>query len=265
MTEILSRQNPKIKTARALARAARRSPRNLMLVEGIRHVGEAVDSGWNTEFILYCPELLTSDFAENLLENLPEDTPAYTVSEDILVSIANKKNPQGILAVVHKPSLGLEEIRKNNWQFLVGLERPQDPGNVGTVLRTLDAAGADALVIIGGGTNPYHPKAVRAGMGAHFHIPLIEISTADFLDWQAYGGFQIIGTSAKAREDYRTVEQYELPLMLLMGTEREGLSLGLVEACNRLIKIPMWGRASSLNLAVSTGILIYQIANQVRD
>jgi TrmH family RNA methyltransferase len=267
---ISSRSNPKIKQARALRRRKMRQETGLFLVEGIRHVGEAVEaqaaqakgeiSGVRVEHILYAPDLLTSNFAQELIDSQSSTgIPCYSLTADVLESIASKENPQGILAVVHKDERPLGELNPHNFAWGVALDQPQDPGNVGTVLRSIDAVGASGLILLGHSVDPYHPNAVRASMGALFWYPVVQTSFEEFAQWTQKYHYHVYGTSVHGGTDFRKVTRYAHPRILLMGSEREGLSPQQASLCDELIRLPMLGRATSLNLGVSTGIFLYEM------
>jgi RNA methyltransferase, TrmH family len=139
----------------------------------------------------------------------------------------------------------------------VALVSPQDPGNLGTILRTMDAVGADALFLLDGGVEWVHPTVVRASMGALFWKPVIQTSFDEFLGWARAGGYQLVGTSAKADVDYHTLIPQE-SWVLLLGNEQKGLLPEQTAACDVTISMPMRGRVSSLNLSVAAGVLLYQ-------
>ena len=136
---------------------------------------------------------------------------------------------------------------------------PQDPGNIGTIFRTLDAVGADALFLLDGGVDPYHPTSVRASMGTIFWKPIVQTSFDEFMDWSRRGGYQRIATSAHAKQNYHDLKP-NAPWILVLGSEQKGLSMEQINACDTSVSLPMRGRASSLNLAVAAGILLYQFA-----
>ncbi len=226
----------------------------MFVVEGLHHVGEATEAGWDVEAILYAPDLLTSGFGQALLVNNSDKL--QPVSHAVMESMANKENPQGILAIVHQKHETLAELAAPS--RTVALVSPQDPGNVGTILRTMDAVGADAMVLVDGGADPYHPTSVRASMGALFWKPVIQASFGELISWADKNGLARIGTSAHAQTDYR---QYEPPesWILLLGSEQKGLGEQHLDACDILLSLPMRGRASSLNLAVAAGVLLYHL------
>lgn len=265
MILITSRQNPKIKLIRSLEARKQRNAQGLFVVEGIRHVGEAVESGAQIEFILYSPDLLNSDFAFEIIKRQEiGGTAVFQTVADIFSDLAGKERPQGILAVVKQQITPLSALDAENCAFGVAIEAPQDPGNLGTVLRTLDAAGADALIIIGGGTDIFHPTAVRASMGALFWKPVVKATLEEFIAWTKVQQVYVVGSSAKSSEDYRKV-QYPRPTVLMLGNEQKGLSEEALAFCNTVVSLPMKGRATSLNLSVAAGILIYQVAGDTQD
>lgn len=257
---ITSSSNPLIKQARALRQRKARAASGLFLVEGIHHVGEALEAGWEVRTVLYAPELLSSDFGRELIARAARREPGpQAVSAAVMESLAEKDNPQGILAVVRQRSASLAELK--GLQSAVALVSPQDPGNVGAILRSIDATGASALIQLDGGADPYHPTAVRASMGALFWKPVVQAGFAEFLAWARAGALWIVGTSAHAETDYRTFEP-DGPWILLLGSEQKGLSPEQLAACDARISLPMRGRVSSLNLAVAAGILLYQLTSK---
>jgi TrmH family RNA methyltransferase len=191
------------------------------------------------------------------------------VDEKSFTDLAGKENPQGILAVVRQPSWQLGDLTVENFKWGVALVAPQDPGNIGTILRTIDAVGASGLLLLDDPDNsqfcadPYHPSSVRASMGAIFWYPVVSASFADFVSWAQSCGYHIYGTSAHASLDYRAVDTFKNPLILLMGSEREGLTSAQSDVCEVMLSLPMKGRVTSINLAVATGVMLYTIADNI--
>ncbi len=250
---ITSLSNPLVKQARALHQKKARNETGLFLVEGIHHVGEAFEAGWDIESVLYASGLLTSPFAHDLISRLSFQP--QPVTPQVMESMADKENPQGIIAIVRQRKAKISELKPIT--RAVALVSPQDPGNVGTILRTLDAVGADALFMLDGGVEQYHPSVVRASMGTIFWKPIVQASFNEFLGWARDGKYQLIGTSAKADVDYRSLTP-QTPWILVLGNEQKGLSQEQVSACDVTVSLPMQGRVSSLNLAVAAGVLLYQ-------
>ena len=264
---ITSLSNPLVKQARALRQKKARDESGLFLVEGIHHVGQALEADWEVESILYAPDLLTSDFALDLISS--QTSNPQPVSAHVMESLAGKENPQGIMAIVHQRKTRLENLHAI--RFGAALVTPQDPGNVGTILRTLDAVGADALFLLDsrsgsrGTVELYHPAVIRASMGTLFWKPVIQASFDEFTEWSRRSGpdgIQLIGTSARGAVDYQTLMP-KIPWILVLGNEQKGLSAEEMQACNVTVSMPMKGRVSSLNLAVAAGVLLYQFANRL--
>jgi TrmH family RNA methyltransferase len=258
MELISSRTNPKIKQVRALQQRKARQEARLFLVEGIRHVGEAVEAEAAIEAIYYAPELLKSEFASELVAaQYNKGVACYATSAEVFDSLAEKENPQGILAVVRQPERRLEELDPGNFSWGVALVSPQDPGNVGAILRTVDAVGASGLILLESSVDIYNPAAVRASMGTLFWRPVVQASFANFQDWVRINDYHVYGSSAHAKNDYLQARPYLTPRILLLGSEREGLTAAQQSVCKSVVRLPMHGRATSLNLAVAAGILLY--------
>lgn len=261
MTDMItSPSNVLIKQARALRQKKFRDESGLFLVEGILHVGEAAEAGWEFETLLYAPERLKSEFGRTLVAQLnARGVRCQPVAETVFEAVAEKDNPQGVAALVRKRSRSLDEFSPATFRFGAALVTPQDPGNVGAILRSLDAVGADGLILLDGGADPYHPSAVRASMGTLFWKPIVQAPFEAFARWIKSGGYRLIGTSAHGNLDYRAFAPDGRPLIVLLGSEQKGLSTDQIAICNDLIALPMHGRASSLNLAVAAGILLYAL------
>ena len=250
---ITSAGNPLIKQARALRQKKARRESGLFLVEGIHHVGEVVEAGWEIESVLYAPDTLISSFAHDLISRL-SDKP-QPVTPQVMESMADKDNPQGILAIVHQKQTKISDTRSP--QTAVALVSPQDPGNVGTILRTMDAVGIDTLFLLEGGVELYHPTVVRASMGTMFWKNIVQTSFEEFQAWAHAGKYQLIGTSALANSAFH-MHSPDQPWVLVLGNEQKGLSAEHLEACDVTVSLPMQGRVSSLNLSVAAGVLMYQ-------
>ncbi len=253
---ITSPANPLIKQARALRQKKARDESGLFLVEGLLHTGEAAEAGWQIDALLYCPARLKSAFGRDLVEKLiAKKVRCVQVSDSAFESFAEKENPQGIAALVRQKHLSLEAFPP--FRLAVALVSPQDPGNLGAIMRTIDAVGADGLLLLEGGADPYQAAAVRASMGAIFWKPFVSTSFDGFADWVNRGEFRVLGTSAHATTSLKTVKLDEKPTILLLGSEQKGLSQAQMALCADLLALPMRGRASSLNLAVAAGVFLY--------
>lgn len=259
METIKSRQNPKIRLARALQKRKTRDAENLYLIEGSFHIGEASVAGAPFEYLLFAPELINEGFAAKLATELEaQGVATYQISGDILSSLSAKENPRGLLAIAQQQFSQLSDLHADNFGKGVAVVSPQDPGNLGSLLRTVDATGASGLLILDGGVDAYHPSAVRAGMGAHFWKSIAKASFGEFSSWAKEHGYAIYGSSARGKGNFREIAAKE-PFVLLMGSEREGLSSDQLALCDEVLGLPMRGRATSLNLAVAAGALLYSL------
>jgi len=214
-----------------------------------------MEAGWEVEAILYAPETLRSAYSLELIAR--HAGRVEPVSAETFRQLAEKENPQGIVAVVKQRHTGLDQL--GQLSFGAALVSPQDPGNVGTVVRTLDAVGGDALWLLDGGVDPFHPTVVRASMGACFWIPIVEASFSDFQQSRLHGNWQLVGASARASLGYRNVAPKQ-PWILLLGSEQRGLTEEQKGLCDFTVSLPMRGHGSSLNLGVAAGILLYAFA-----
>lgn len=265
MSPITSTANPRIKQIRALGQRKQRETTGLAVAEGIFHVGEALAAGV-IEYLIHAPALLASPFGREMVTAAEKDSiPVYPVTPEVMEAVAGKDNPQGLIAVVRQRLTRLDDLSAAAHPWLVALVSPQDPGNVGTILRTIDAVGASGLLWVNGGVDPFHPSAIRAGMGACFRVPIVKTDWAEFAAWAGRERYRICGTSARGRDGYREPDLYIPPVILLLGSEREGLSDEQAAACDVLLRLPMHGRVRSLNLAVAAGVFLYAMHDSLHD
>jgi RNA methyltransferase, TrmH family len=258
MPPITSRANPRLKEVRALKQRRARAESGLYVVEGIRHVAEAIEARAPVEYLVYSPDTLTSPFALELVEEQRRrGLPVYSTTAQVYATLSERENPAGLLVVVRQHRRRLDELAPDNFSWGVAAVAPQDPGNVGTILRTADAAGASGLLLLDSGADPYHPSAVRASLGSLFWLPVATARFSEFAAWASRHGYHVYGSSARTGSDYLSVTRYERPRILLLGSEREGLTPDQLAACQTVLSLPMHGRATSLNLAVAAGVLMY--------
>jgi RNA methyltransferase, TrmH family len=254
---ITSLSNPTVKAARALHMKKAREETGQFLAEGLKIVTEAVEQGRAPRTLLFAAEAASHP----LLRRAVAATEAtkgevIEVSHEILEKISRRENPQTVLAVFDQtitPLAALEPAASRCW---VALEAVRDPGNLGTIVRTADAAGCGAVILVGDCCDPFSVEAVRATMGSIFAVPIVRVSAAEFLAWRGRWPGAVVGTLLTAATDFRAAA-YAPPSLILMGNEQAGLTPQLAAACDVTVKIPMRGRADSLNLAVATGIMIY--------
>ncbi len=262
---ITSSSNPQIKQIRKLRDRKERQRTGLFYIEGLRIVAEAAQQGARFETLITAPDLLTSAFGRDLVARLETaGTPVLPVSPEVFAVISMKEGPVGIAAVVRQRWEPLEQISIQPGQPWVALDSVADPGNLGAILRTLDAVGGSGVILLDHSTDPYDPTAIRASMGAVFTQRLVRASLSEFAALKKARSFPVVGTSDKASTDYHRC-RYPPALILLMGSERQGLQPEHLALCDEVVAIPMLGSLDSLNLAVATGVVLYEIYNQRRD
>jgi len=261
---ITSFSNEKVKFIRKLDARKYRQESGLFFIEGLRTVGEAVQTVAPIETLVIAPDLLVSDFGKSLLAHPAISTiERIEVSAEIYQKIAHKEGPQGLGAIVRQNWQPLENLQIGSTDLWVALDSVADPGNLGTIMRTAEAVGCQGVFLLGNSTDPHDPTAVKASMGAIFSLALVQANWNDFRQWQVNQAVFLVGTSDSAQADYQAID-YQLPLVLLMGSERHGLTDKMQETCDQMVRIPMEGRTDSLNLAISTGVMLYEIYNQSR-
>lgn len=262
MTEprlITSLQNDRVKAVRALEMRKERKETGLFVAEGTSLLVTARDNGFVPETLIYRAGSLTGVAQGLVTWALKQGVECLEVSEAVLGKLSSKDNPQNVLGVFKQRWAELPDAkrvpRESVW---VALEEVRDPGNLGTIVRTVDAVGAAGIILIGASCDPYSHECVRATMGSVFAVPLVRMQRDGFLAWIEGWDGDIVGTHLDGAQDFRAAK-YRAPTLLVMGSEGPGLSDALTGACTRLIKIPMAGKLDSLNLAVATALVLYQI------
>jgi TrmH family RNA methyltransferase len=253
--EITSFQNPLVKKVRSLKHKKYRKREGVFWAEGVRNTLEAIDNGWDIELLVYAPAMLRSNLARERIAT--SDLRKVAVAERVFERIALSELPQGLGAIVRLPERSLNDIPVEPETFIVVLENPQDRGNVGAVVRTVDAAGGRGVVLVGQAVDPYDPEALRTSMGAIFAVPIVNCDADEFLAWSRAKGLYLMGTSARAESEFRQLD-YPRPLGLIFGNERQGLSDQLQNAVDIMAHIPILGRANSLNLGASVAVMAFQ-------
>jgi TrmH family RNA methyltransferase len=261
---ISSRSNPAVKTIRALNSRKQRDNSGRFFVDGLHLVAAAIQQQAEIETCVVAPELLISPFGRELARALAQcSAQVLELTADVFQSLAAKEHAQGLGIVAHQRWLDLARVRPQAGQCWVALDTVQYPGNLGAILRTCDAVGGAGVILLGNTTDPYDPAAVRASLGAIFSQRLARASFAEFAAWRRRHNIVVVGTSPAAALDYKAVA-YQPPLVLLMGSEPRGLAREQQALCDVVVNIPMVGHSDSLNLAVATGIMLYEIFNQQR-
>lgn len=262
MNRIQSPSNPEIKQIAALHRTRERNEAGLFLIEGPHLLKEALDSEFaNIERIYFTERYAQTPEGLQCMQRAAEREIILTeLSEQAFSKAAETETPQGVLAVAALPSIGLDDFPAN--KIVLFLDRVQDPGNVGTMIRTAAAAGAGGVIVADGGADPFSGKVVRASQGAIFALPVAaRVQAADVVEWATRKRLPVICTSPHAGEIY-----YQTDLsgagILVLGHESQGVSSEMTSAANKLVRIPIIGRAESLNVAIAAAVLLFEAARQ---
>ena len=254
---ITSLTNPTVKAVRALHMRKEREESGLFLAEGLKIVIEAIDLGHAPRILMYGPDAAAHPLLQRAVHTTREaGGEVIEVNREVLEKVSRRDNPQAVVAVFAQVYAPLAAIRPQDAPCWVALQAVRDPGNLGTIIRTADAAGCGGVILVGDCTDPYSVEAVRATMGSVFAIRIAKATVEEFLAWRKDWPGSVVGTLLSATDDYRSAD-YRKPAMILMGNEQQGLPPDLAAACDVNVKIPMRGRADSLNLSVATGIMIY--------
>jgi TrmH family RNA methyltransferase len=262
--EVTSLANPVIKDIKALAMKKHRDAAGTFVAEGLKLAIDALDAGWKVKILVVGKETKDNPLVAKTAERaLAKGALVLEASEKVLASISRRDNPQGVIGVFNQRWHDLKEIRPLPDKVWVVLDRVRDPGNLGTIIRTADAAGASGVILVGETTDPFALETVRATMGSVFAVPIYRASEQTFIEFRKTFGGLAVGTHLKGSVDYRTVGYSGKPLLLIMGNEQSGLTEALANACDRLIRIPQEGKADSLNLAVATGIALYEARRHI--
>lgn len=261
-TPISSFSNPIIKRIRALQQRKVRQEQGVFFVEGIQAVWQAVESGAEIETLVVAPSLLASGAAYPLIEGRRRvGTPVVEVTRDLFEAIAERAHASGLAAIVQMRRWTWQDLAVRPSSFFVALHEVQYPGNLGTILRTVDAVGGSGVLLIGETTDPYHPQAVKASMGALFSVPVVRVKQVEMvLTWCERQGVTVVTTSPHATQLYWSAS-YQTPSLFLFGSEGQGLPDWLL-AAGQVVQIPMAGHADSLNLAIAAGVLLYEVKRQ---
>jgi TrmH family RNA methyltransferase len=257
--QVTAFSNTTVKRLRSLRDKKHRREERLFLAEGLRIIAEARDSGRLPEIIAFSAEGAKHPLAAEIIAATEAaGGEAIETTPDILSKMSGKDNPQMLLGAYRQPDTALERIDRSAAPLWIVAQALRDPGNIGTILRTGDAVGGGGLILIDDCADPFSVEAVRASMGALFTQQIATARWEEFLPWLRSGPGQLAGTSLKATHDYLEAE-YRQPCFLLIGNEQQGLPAAYEAECDLLVKIPMAGRADSLNAAVAAAVMAFAI------
>ena len=263
--QVTAFSNATVKRLRSLRDKKARRAERMFLAEGLRIIAEARDSGRLPEIIAFSTEGAKHPLAADIIaatEAAGGD--AIETTPDILSKMSGKDNPQLLLGAFSQPEMELERIDRSAAPLWICAQALRDPGNIGTILRTGDAVGAGGLILIDDCADPFSVEAVRASMGAIFTQQVALARWEEFLPWRRSGPGQLVGTSLKATDDYLDA-RYEPPCFLLIGNEQQGLPQSYEAECDLLVKIPMAGRADSLNAAMAAAVMAFAVKASWRN
>lgn len=255
--DITSAQNPLIKLARSLERKKARVETGLFLTEGARHVTEGLDTGWKLHALLTSAAATARpQVAELAGRAAAAGARVARVSERILESLTHRDNAQNVIGLFASQWSPLERLA--GARRLIALERPRDPGNLGTIIRLADSTGCGGVVLLEEHCDPFSVDCVRASMGSLFAVPVVRAGIDAFEIWRRQEGLALIGTSLEGAVRHTDVALTQRTC-ILMGNEQSGLPPGVAALCDGLVRLPMAGRADSLNLALATAVTVYEV------
>ncbi|HEY0315679.1 MAG TPA: RNA methyltransferase [Sphingomonas sp.] len=260
--EITAYSNPLIKRVRNLREKRHRREEGLFIAEGLRIVAEAEEAGRLPRWIFYAAEMRHHALVRRLAAAAEAaGGEAIETNADILHKLSGKDNPQTVLGVYDEFDTRLEAIDRSRSDIWIVAQSLRDPGNLGTILRTGDAVGAGGLILLDDCVDPFSIEAVRASMGALFTQAIARAPWSDFLPWLRAGPGSLVALSLRTETDYRT-PLYPAPSFLMVGNEARGLPADYEDACDLRVKLPMRGKADSLNAAIATAVMAYQVLGQ---
>lgn len=261
--EITAFSNPLVKQVRSLRDKKHRRAEGLFIAEGLRILTEAREAGRLPQILFFAAGTAHPLLAAMIDEVEAAGGEAIATSTDILHKLSGKDNPQTVLGVFEQFETSLEGLDRRSAPLWIVAQALRDPGNLGTILRTGDAVGAGGLILVDDCVDPFSVEAVRASMGALFTQRIAAARWAEFAAWLRAGAGILIGTSLNAELDYQE-PRYDRPAFVLVGNEAQGLPAEYEAECDLLVKIPMLGKADSLNAAVATAVVAYEVVNQWR-
>jgi len=264
--EITSLQNPKLKDAIKLKERSAREESGLFIIEGYREIKRAVDAGIHLQTLFFCPELFLGVNEPDLLKQITAaGSELISCSERVFTKLSYRDRPDGLVAIAIQMKYQLRDLiarlADKKTPFLVIAESIEKPGNLGSILRSADAAGADGVIVCDRCTDIYNPNVVRASVGTLFTLPVVEASSAETLIWLRSKKIKVVAATPSAQEEF-TDANLQGPIAIVVGTEQIGLSELWMKAADKQVRIPMQGVADSLNVATAATLLLYEVLRQ---
>jgi len=262
---IASRQNPKVKQVVRLCDRRDRDREGLFLIEGYRELLRAQQGGQALHTLFVCPALFLGENEPELISRIAEDVPVHLCTPEVFEKLSYRDRPDGLLAIARQQRQGLAQLEpllnQTDAPFLVVAEAIEKPGNLGTILRSCDAAGVDALILCDACTDVFNPNVVRASVGTLFTVPVFEATTPETIAWLKKNEVSLLAATPHATQLYTEID-LSGPVALAVGTEQLGLSEALMRQSQLQVRIPMLGVADSLNVATATTLLLYEVVRQ---
>lgn len=259
---ITSKQNPTVKALGNLRRRREREREGITIVDGFEELSCALDSGVQLEHLYYCPELMGGAVHQaRLQELLARGVQATEFTRDVFEKVAYREGADGWLATVYAVKTDLEHLELSDNPLLLVCEAVEKPGNLGAMLRTADAVGADALISTASVTDWANPNVIRASKGAVFAVPVADTTNEALYDWLKERGIAIIASTPDTDLLF-TEPDLKKPTALFVGSEKYGLTDFWLQKADRKVRIPMAGRVNSLNVATSGALLLYEAMRQ---
>ena len=262
--EITSLQNPRIKQAVRLRDRGPRDEAGLMLIEGYRELKRALDNGVRPTALFFCPEFYLGENEPGLVERCGEaGAELFRCSRPVFAKLAYRDRPEGLLALAPQLKRRLEDLQLPPDPLLIVAEAIEKPGNLGSILRSADAAGVHAVIVCDRCTDLHNPNVVRASIGTLFALPVVEASSDETLAWLRARGIRLLAATPHAEREY-TEADLTRGVAIVVGTEQVGLTDRWMSGADEKVRIPMLGQADSLNVANATTILLYEAVRQRR-
>ncbi|MDP1608958.1 MAG: RNA methyltransferase [Chlamydiales bacterium] len=259
MFKITSLQNPKIKEVVKLRERREREKTDLFLIEGYRELKRAIDAKRKVQTLFYCPELFLGSNERALLEQSGAELIHCT--QEVFSKISYRDRPDGLLAVAPQLHLRLADLPLSKNPFFVIAESIEKPGNLGTILRSCDAAGVDAVIVCDPTTDIHNPNVVRSSVGTLFTLPVLESTSEETLRFLKQHGISVVAATPHASLEFTQAPLFG-PVAIAVGTEQYGLSPAWMDQADISVKIPMFGIADSLNVASATTLMLYEVVRQ---
>ncbi|MEW6110468.1 MAG: RNA methyltransferase [Nitrospirota bacterium] len=262
--KITSISNPMIREAFDIKNRRSKYKHTAFLIEGPNLVEAAMTSGNRIMEVFLTRAFSEKEMSQRLLKKISENTSKiFEVEEHIINKLAGTETPRGIVAVASYRLLSLNDLPLKDNPFLVVIDAVQDPGNLGTIIRTADAAGVDAAILLPGTCDAFMPKAIRSTAGSIFNIPILYTETDMLLRWLHGENIQLIITSADAEKSIYDID-LKKPLAMVFGNEAHGASEKIRKSADLLSRIPIYGKAESLNVATAAAVCLYEAVRQRR-